>query len=48
VTVSNDRSARVLEKVGFEEEGVLRQRGFWKGEYRDLRLFSLLREDWQG
>lgn len=46
VTVGNDGSARVLEKLGFEEEGLMRQRGFWKGEYHDLRLFSLLRQDW--
>ena len=48
VTVGNDGSARVLEKLGFQEEGVLRQRGFWKGDYHDLRLFSLLREEWPG
>jgi len=47
VTVGNDRSARLLDKLGFEEEGVLRQRGFWKGAFHDLRLFSLLRQDWQ-
>lgn len=45
VTVGNDASGRVLEKLGFTEEGVLRQRGFWKGRYHDLSMFSLLRED---
>ncbi len=48
VTVGNDGSVKVLEKLGFHEEGVLRQRGFWKGDYHDLRLFSLLRADWPG
>lgn len=46
VTVGNDASARVLQKLGFAEEGLLRQRGFWKGDYHDLRVFGLLREDW--
>lgn len=46
VTVGNNASVRVLEKMGFQEEGVLRQRGHWRGDYHDLRMFSLLREDW--
>ena len=46
VTVGNDASARVLEKLGFREEGLLRQRGYWKGEYHDLRFFGLLRGEW--
>lgn len=46
VTVGNEASVRVLAKLGFREEGVLRQRGFWKGAYHDLRLFSLLHREW--
>ena len=46
VTVGNDASARVLEKLGFHEEGLLRQRGYWRGEYHDLRFFGLLRPEW--
>ncbi len=38
----------VLEKLGFQEESLLRQRGHWRGEYFDLRFFGLLREDWSG
>lgn len=45
IMVPNDASARVLTKVGFTEEGTLRQRGYWKGEYHDLRFFSLLRQE---
>jgi ribosomal-protein-alanine N-acetyltransferase len=41
----NAASMRVLEKLGFQREGVLRQRGYWKGAYHDLYFFSLLRED---
>lgn len=40
VTVGNNASARVLHKLGFTEKGLLRQRGFWKGSYHDLRTFS--------
>lgn len=47
VTVGNDRSAALLQKLGFIEEGVLRQRGHWRGAYVDLRFFGLLRADWQ-
>jgi [ribosomal protein S5]-alanine N-acetyltransferase len=47
VTVGNEASARVLDRLGFHEEGTLRQRGLWKGSYHDVRLFSLLRDDWR-
>ena len=47
VTLGNDGSARVLEKLGFHEEGLLRERGHWKGRYHDLRFFGLLRQDWE-
>ena len=51
VIPANTPSARVLQKLGFAEEGVLRDYGFWKGAYWDLRLFSLLKSDeprWAG
>ena len=47
VTVGNDRSAAVLQKLGFVEEGLLRQRGYWRGAYVNLRFFGLLRADWK-
>lgn len=46
VTLNNHASVRVLEKVGFKAEGILRQAGYWKGRYHDLRLFALLREEY--
>lgn len=42
----NDRSAHVLSKLGLAEEG-LQRRHFCKwGEWKDVRLFGLLREEW--
>jgi RimJ/RimL family protein N-acetyltransferase len=43
--LENAASMRVLQKVGFQEEGILRGWGFWKGGFRDVRCFSLLRKD---
>lgn len=48
VTVGNERSARVLAKLGFTEEGVIRAGGYWRGAYQDLRSFSLLAAEWEG
>jgi [ribosomal protein S5]-alanine N-acetyltransferase len=39
-------SIHVLRKLGFTEEGIRREYGFWKGRFHDLRAFSLLRRDW--
>lgn len=43
--VENKRSIRVLQHSGFQEEGILRDWGFWKGRFEDLRCFSRLRRD---
>jgi [ribosomal protein S5]-alanine N-acetyltransferase len=47
VTPGNEASVRVLRKLGFVEEGLLRQRAYWKGRYHDLRFFSLLRNEFE-
>lgn len=39
----NTASARVLEKCGFSEEGYLKKHYFKDGQYRDARLYSLLK-----
>ena len=41
----NPASGRVMEKCGFQKEGILRSRIFNKGEYVDVALYSLLRSD---
>lgn len=43
----NGASRRVLEKVGFQVEGLQRQQFFEHGEFHDLVLFSLLRQDYE-
>jgi ribosomal-protein-alanine N-acetyltransferase len=44
--LDNPASSRVLRHLGFHEEGILRQWAFWKGEFKDLRCFSLLRGEY--
>jgi ribosomal-protein-alanine N-acetyltransferase len=41
----NHASDRVLEKAGFEYEGTLRQRSWFKGEFHDFRMFGRLAGD---
>jgi ribosomal-protein-alanine N-acetyltransferase len=43
----NLASQRVLEKAGFRKEGVIRKSAFIRGEWRDLFLYSILREEWK-
>jgi [ribosomal protein S5]-alanine N-acetyltransferase len=45
--LDSKRSIATLLRLGFREEGVLRQQGFWKGQFHDVRCFSLLRSDWK-
>ena len=44
----NERSIRFHKKLGFREEGRLRQIMFKNGQYHDLVQFGLLREEWKG
>jgi [ribosomal protein S5]-alanine N-acetyltransferase len=43
---SNSRSNNVLLKLGFTDEGTLRQRIFFRGVYEDQMYFGLLRKEW--
>ena len=45
VNAANSRSIRVLEKLGFKLEGVLRNHETYRGERGDVHLFGLLREE---
>ena len=48
VMPGNEASAKLLAKLGFTEEGTLRQYAFFKGKYQDLRCFSLIWEELLG
>lgn len=43
----NDASRGLLESLGFTQEGRMRNRLFWNGEYRDQLVYGLLREEWE-
>jgi ribosomal-protein-alanine N-acetyltransferase len=45
--LENTASINLLMKFGFKEEGILRAYGFWNERFHDLRIFSLLRSEWQ-
>ena len=47
VMPGNEASAGLLDKLGFSEEGLLREFAFFKGRYQDLRCYSLLRREWE-
>jgi ribosomal-protein-alanine N-acetyltransferase len=40
-------SQKVLEKSGFTREGLLRKTAFIRGDWRDLFIYSILREEWK-
>lgn len=43
----NFRSRRVAERLGFTQEGILRQDGMTKGQMMDMVMCSLLAEEWR-
>jgi len=43
----NIASQKVVEKNGFKREGLIRKCFFAKGEWRDMFIFSILREEWK-
>jgi RimJ/RimL family protein N-acetyltransferase len=45
--VRNSGSGKVLQKNGFELEGVLRQRVRKWGVFEDVKLWAMLHGDWQ-
>ena len=44
----NTRSRKLASRVGFQEEGILRDYIFFDGQYWDNVLYSLLKKEWQG
>jgi len=43
----NDASIGLLESLGFEHEGTLREAAWFRGEYHDMHWYGLLRADWR-
>jgi ribosomal-protein-alanine N-acetyltransferase len=40
VTPGNERSCALLEASGFKREGLLKQYGFWKGQFWDQLMYG--------
>ncbi|WP_089282979.1 GNAT family N-acetyltransferase [Anaerovirgula multivorans] len=45
VMLENQKSLKLLEKLGFQKEGILRERGYYKNQFWDEYIFSLLKRD---
>jgi len=43
---ANTGSSRVMEKIGMQREGLLRERVLWKGAWCDLLQYSILEKEW--
>ena len=46
-STENLASQRVLEKIGFQKEGIIRKHYFSSGKWRDSHLYSILRKEWK-
>ena len=46
VMQGNIISEKLLEKLNFVREGILRQWMLWNGQYYDMTMYSLLRTDY--
>jgi len=44
----NERSAKLLERVGFRREGHQIQSSWWKGEWTDDLFYAMLAREWPG
>lgn len=42
----NSASESLLLKVGFKEEGIRRESGYWKSKFHDLKCFGLLKSEY--
>ena len=46
VNPENESSNRLIQKLGFAKEGLLRRRWFAKGSAHDTYIYGLLRDEW--
>lgn len=47
VLPDNEPALGLYRKAGFQQEGLLRQYAFKNGEYKDMLIMSVLREEWK-
>lgn len=47
VDYRNNRSIKLLERVGFKREGLLRQRHYYGGSYQDELFYGLLKTEYE-
>lgn len=47
VSTENKASIRVLEKLGFVKEGILRERSYWRGSCHDMVMLSILKKEYR-
>jgi len=48
ISVGNEESRRIVERLGFVHEGTLRRHHLIEGQYVDQWFYGLLREEWAG
>lgn len=46
VSTENKASIRVLEKLGFVKEGILRERSYFRGSCHDMMMLSILKKEY--
>jgi [ribosomal protein S5]-alanine N-acetyltransferase len=46
VALENEKSAKLLERLGFKNEGIFREKHFFKGRYYDHYSYGLLKREW--
>lgn len=44
--LGNVASESLLRKIGFIEEGIRRESGFWKNQFHDLKCFGLIKSEY--
>jgi [ribosomal protein S5]-alanine N-acetyltransferase len=44
--IENEKSIRLLERFGFKNEGIIRDKHYFRGQYYDHYCFSLLKREW--
>ena len=46
--VDNTRSRKIPERLGFQQEGILRDAELLYGSYHDIAVYAMLAKDWSG